>query len=187
MPILAREIDIFPDDLLTGQELDGDGESSWWAVYTRSRQEKALIRSLHSLEIPFYCPIIAHRFRSPAGRVRTSFLPLFRNYVFMYSDGFNRHRALKTNFISRIIEVENGAELRSDLRQLQLLIAAGTPLSVETNLQPGIKVRIKTGPLVGVVGVILKRQGRDHLVVAVNFLQQGASVRLDEFEVEPIQ
>lgn len=144
------------------------------------------MRGLLSLEIPFYCPIVASRFRSPAGRLRTSYLPLFTNYLFMYGDGFNRYRALQTNLISKTIEVENGIELASDLRQIQRLIQLGAPLSVEAKLQPGCKVRIKTGPLTGVEGVILKRQGASFLFIAVNFLQQGALVKLESCEVESV-
>jgi hypothetical protein len=186
MPILAPEIDVYPEDLLTRETFGCDEESHWWAVYTRSRQEKELMRGLVSLGISFYCPIIPHQSRSPAGRMRTSYLPLFSNYLFMYSDGFNRYRALKTNLISKTIEVKNGEELTSDLRQIQRLIQLGTPLTVESKLQPGAKVRIKAGPLSGVEGVILKRQGAEFLFVSVNFLQQGALIKLEDFEVEPV-
>lgn len=186
MPILEREIDIFPEDLfdLTAQP---DEESHWWAVYTRSRQEKELVRALHKLEIPFYCPIIPHRHRSPAGRMRTSFIPLFSNYLFMYSDGFGRYRALQTNLISTTITVVDGFQLTHDLQQIKRLIELDIPLNIEAQLQPGRRVRIKSGSLTGIEGVILRREGRSHLQVAVNFLQQGASVKLEDFEVEPLE
>lgn len=189
MPILAAEVDVFPDDLLLRDHLDDQSEENgaiWWAVYTRSRQEKELMRALVNMAIPFYCPIIPHRYRSPAGRVRTSHLPLFTNYVFMYADGFHRYQALKTNLISKTIEVTDGPQLIHDLRQIQRLIQLGMPLSIESKLMPGRKVRIKTGPLNGMEGVILKRQGTDFLFVAVNFLQQGALVKLEGDDVEPV-
>src|SRR5580698_3629313 len=97
MPILSREIDVYPEDLLTRDALSEDADARWWAVYTRSRQEKQLVRALIAMEISFYCPIIPHRYRSSAGRVRTSFLPMFTNYVFMHGDGYSRYRALTTN------------------------------------------------------------------------------------------
>lgn len=186
MPILAAEPDIFPEDLLGRDDLTSLEDHRWWAVYTRSRQEKQLMRSLIGLNISCYCPIVPHRFRSPAGRQRTSYLPLFTNYVFMYVDGFNRHRALSTNLISKTIEVEDGFELTHDLRQIRQLIQSGLPLPVEARLQPGCKVRIKSGPLHGVDGVIVKRQGENFLFVAVNFLQQGALVKIEGYDVEPV-
>ncbi len=186
MPILAAEVDVFPNDLLSRDVLSGDGESQWWAVYTRSRQEKALMRALVSMEIAFYCPVLPHCFRSPSGRLRTSYLPLFSNYLFMYSNGYDRHRALKTNLISQTIEVHDGLQLSNDLRQIQRLTRTGKPLSIAANLNPGSKVRIKSGPLVGVEGVVMKRQGTDFLFVAVNFLQQGALIKLEDVQVHPV-
>jgi len=186
MPILEREIDVFPEDLLTAVADDIDQETKWWAVYTRSRQEKELMRGLRALDIAFYCPIIPHKTRSPSGRVRTSYIPLFSNYLFMYGDGFARYRALQTNLISNTIEVSDGLELTHDLRQIQRLIELGAPLTVEARLQPGTRVRIKHGAMAGISGVILKRDGQSHLQVAVNFLQQGALLKLEDFQVEEL-
>jgi transcription antitermination factor NusG len=53
-------------------------------------------------------------------------------------------------------------------------------------LQPGALVRVKTGPFRGFEGVVQRRQGRTHLLVAVNFLQQGASVLIDDCQVDPL-
>lgn len=189
MPILARETDIFPENLFSRAELvvsssTSEDVSRWWAVYTRSRQEKQLMRSLLTLAIPFYCPLVPHKYRSPAGRLRTSHLPLFTNYLFMHADGFNRYRALKTNLISKTIEVPSGQQLTDDLRQIHRLIESGLPLQAEDKLQPGRLVRIKSGPLVGVEGTILKRQGANYLFVVVNFLQQGATVKLEDHDIE---
>jgi transcriptional antiterminator RfaH len=186
MPILDREVDVFPCDLLSREDFEPAEQAVWWAVYTRSRQEKELMRALHAMQIPFYCPIVPHRNRSPSGRIRTSHLPLFSNYVFMCGDGHDRYRALQTNLISSTLEVPNSAELLQDLRQIHRLIELGAPLTVEARLQPGTRVRIKNGPLEGILGVILKREGNSFIQVAVNFLQQGASVRLEDFQVEQI-
>ena len=183
MPILERDIEVFPEDLLL-RETQLEGDARWWAIYTRSRQEKELTRCLLGMEIPFYCPTVAHRYRSPAGRMRTSHIPLFTNYVFMLGDSSDRYRALQTNLISQTLEVSDGLQLTNDLRQIQQLIQLGVPFSLEARLQPGALVRIKEGPLKGVGGVVTKRKGENFLFVAVNFLQQGAVIKLQDWDVE---
>ena len=85
MPILEQEPDVFPDDLFDGARCSGESEP-WWALYTRPRCEKELLRRLRAWEIPSYCPLIPRSFRSPAGRRRTSYMPLFRGYVFFRGD-----------------------------------------------------------------------------------------------------
>ena len=187
MPILSAETDVFPEDLLIDQNTVLTSDRRWWAVYTRSRQEKHLMRELIAREIACYCPTVSHQFRSPNGRLRTSYLPLFANYLFLYGDDDCRYRALQTNLISKTIEVEDGIELVRDLRQIQHLIQLGLPLPIETRMQPGQKVRIRTGRLQGVEGIVLKRQGESYLFVAVNFLQQGALIKLEDQDVESAQ
>src|SRR2546426_8678148 len=101
MPILPRETDVYPDDLLQRPELGTEPERRWWALYTLSRREKELMRRLRGLEIPFYGPLVPRRLRSSSGRVRVAHVPLFSCYVFLYGDRADRHRALTTNCISR--------------------------------------------------------------------------------------
>jgi transcriptional antiterminator RfaH len=47
-------------------------------------------------------------------------------------------------------------------------------------------VRIKSGALMGLEGMILTRRGETRLLIAVHYLQQGVSVQIDDYMVEPI-
>ena len=101
MPILKREDDIFPSDLLENDSILTDSDRKWWCIYTISRREKDLMRKLASLKIAHYGPVIPKRYRSPSGRLRTSYVPLFPNYVFMWGNEEDRYQAMTTNCISR--------------------------------------------------------------------------------------
>jgi transcription antitermination factor NusG len=186
MPILARETDLYPPDLLDRDELGREPDRRWWAVYTRSRREKDLMRRLKAMQLAFYGPTVAKSQRSPSGRVRTSFVPLFTNYVFVYGDAAARYHTLETSCVSSCIEVIDGQTLSRELRSLRRLIATSQPLTVEERLEPNAVVRVKSGPLRGIEGVVVCRRGRHRLVVSVTFLQQGASVEIDDFMVEPL-
>ena len=186
MPILPREADIYPDDLLDDPDLDARSEARWLVLYTRSRQEKELMRRLRVLETSFYCPIIAKKSRSPQGRVRTAHVPLFSNYVFIHGDDERRYAALTTNCVSRWLEVTDGKRLTADLRAIYRLIASGEPVTQESKLQKGARVRILSGPLAGFEGIVIERDRKKRLLVAVDFLQRGASVLLEDYQLEPI-
>ena len=184
MPILASEISLFPDHLL---DIDGDAEPQrrWWALYTQSRQEKAVSRRLLSCGVPFYLPLIAkdHLIR---GRRVCSYVPLFAGYVFLFGSEDERNAALTTNRVSRILQVEDQSQLRDNLRQIRRLIAAGAPLTVEERLSPGQRVRVTAGALQGLEGVVLTRRGKSRILVAIDFLQRGVSVAMESFLLEPI-
>jgi transcriptional antiterminator RfaH len=186
MPILTAEPDLYPDDLLDREIWTPDGDHCWWALYTRSRCEKELMRRLRVLDIPYYGPTIEKRGRTPKGRINTSFIPLFANYVFLYGDATQRYAALTTNCVSRDLVVVEGEQLAHDLRNLRRLIQSGLPIAAEAKLEPGAKVRMRSGPLVGQEGTVLRRHGETRLLVAVRFLQQGATVQIDECDLERI-
>lgn len=175
---------MFPDSLLD-DELGPRG-GRWWALYTLPRREKELMRRLRSQGVGHYAPLVCRRSRSPNGRMRTSFVPLFASYVFLWGDEPQRYEALKTNCVSRCLEVTDEAQLLGDLRQVRLLVGCGAPLTPEAQIAPGMRVRVRTGFLAGLEGTVVKRRGQQRLLVAVQFLQQGASVQLDDCQVERI-
>ncbi len=186
MPILPAEPDIYPEELLDGDPPASDSAHCWWALYTLPRREKDLMRRLRSMQVAHYAPMVKRRTRSPNGRARQSFVPLFSSYVFFCGDESARYKAMTTNCVSQYLEVDDVAQLVCDLRQIQRLIRSDVPMTPEARLQPGNRVRIRSGSLAGTEGVVLKRRGGDRLLIAVRFLQQGASVQLEDFQVEPI-
>jgi len=189
MPILPRQRDVFPDDLLddsAAQAIDGRavGELGWVAFYTLSRREKDLMRKLEASTIPFYAPLVKRRMRSPSGRTRLSFVPLFPGYVFSLVDDDQRRTALATNTVARWLPIGDSAGFVSDLRNIKRLIATDQPLTPEALLEPGQPVRVRSGPLQGLEGTVVKRRGGERLVVAVRFLNQGASIELEDVDLE---
>lgn len=184
MPILARETELYPENLLDRAVADELPEGAWWAMYTMSRREKQFQRLLLGLEVPFYCPTITRRHRSPNGRLRQVHEPLFSNYVFVYGDEEQRGAALTTGCLSQCVKVEDGKQLAEDLQQLQRLILTDEPLSPEARLVAGDEVCVKNGQFAGFEGTIVRRKNETRLLVAVKFMQQGASVLLEDCQLE---
>jgi len=184
MPILAAEPDLYPEGLFSDVEPIQPCTSEAWALYCLSNKEKALMRRLRALNIPHYGPLVAKRYRSPAGRLRTSYVPLFAGYVFLFGDEVQRYHAKCTGYISRCIEVSDAQQLTEDLGQIHRLIEMGAPLTAEERLVPGMLVRIRSGAFAGFEGTIIQRNKETRLMVAIDFLQQGASVLLDDCQVE---
>lgn len=184
MPILAAEPMCLPTDLL---RVAGDRVAAgdrWWVMQTLSRREKDLMRRLRTLEIAHYCPLVKRRSRSPSGRVRISHVPLFSGYVFVLGPEMHRYKAMTTNCIARWLEVGNPEKFLFDLRQIQRLIELDAPLTPEARIQPGRRVRVRSGSMMGLEGVVVKRRGKERLMVALEFLGRGASVVLEDYQVE---
>lgn len=188
MPILGREEDIYPSNLLDEEENSvlSDPDCRWWCVYTMSRREKDLMRKLAKLGIAYYGPVIPKRYRSPNGRLRTSYVPLFPNYVFMWGTEESRYQAMTTNCISKCNPIEDSVQLVNDLRQIFRVVDAGVALTPESRLQPGNRVRVRTGPFARYEGTVIRREGKTRLLLSIQFLEQGVSMEMDEGLLEPI-
>lgn len=189
MPILPKQRDIFPDGLLDA--IGGDDPAlhaapggRWVAFYTLSRREKDLMRRLEAAAVPFYAPMVRRRLHSPGGRVRTSFVPLFPGYVFSLVDDEQRRTALATNTVARWIPIIDEPMLVEDLRAIKTLVDTERPLTPEARLEPGQPVRVRSGALRGIEGTVVKRRGTERLMVAVRFLNQGASIELEDVDLE---
>ena len=155
-------------------------------IYTRSNREKDLMRRMLTMEIPFYCPMTVKEWRSPQGRKRQSFSPLFNNYVFSNATVEQRYSILTTNCVSSVAQVCNEKQLQDDLRNLEQLINSGAPVTLEEKLAVGQAVRVKSGPFKECRGIVIQRRAARRLLVSVNFLKQGVSVELEDFAVEPV-
>ncbi|MDA8697764.1 antitermination protein NusG [Rhodopirellula sp.] len=183
MPILAAEPDCYPENLF---DISDVAEKPWWLLYTKSRQEKQLMRHLRQLELDHYGPQIASRKRSPSGRVRTSYMPLFANYVFLCGEEMARYQAVCTGCVLKATEVVNTHEFVQDLKQVYDLIQMGIPLNLESRFAAGQKVRIKNGPFMGYEGFVIRRENETRLLVSVKFMEQGVSAKLDDCQLEAV-
>jgi transcription antitermination factor NusG len=194
MPILQQQPAFYPPTLLSNSpDADFDFKAkdqwesprTWWAVYTRSRQEKSLARRLYVNQVPFYLPLVSHEHVYRGRRIK-AYIPLFSNYMFLFGTEDERVAALTTNSVSRMLPVVDRKLLFHDLLNLHQLIDSGAPMTVEQRLESGRAVRIKTGSLKGVEGTVLQRRGGNRLLVAVNYIQLGVSLAIEDFMLEPI-
>jgi len=185
MPLLPLEPFLFPEDLL-GSLMPGDGsDARWWVLHTRPRAEKSLARRLLSRELPFFLPLHKRQWRS-RGRLLCSHMPLFPGYIFLNGDNQARIAALETNLIARCLPVEDQEQLHADLARVYHLIAAGEPLTPEDRLQAGSPVEIISGPLAGLEGKVIRRGKHLKFFVEVQFLQQGVSVEIEGWMIQPL-
>jgi transcription antitermination factor NusG len=184
MPILAKDVDLWPPNLLS-TESPIDPSSDWYALYTKPRREKVLIRHLRAAGKSFCGLLVPQRSRVPSGRIVTSHLPLFPGYVFLNGSDTDRYDAVCTNCVSQVLDVPNGESLRNDLRQIHDAIQSGRSVTRVERIQKGQPVRIVAGPLAGQNGIYLHKKSKSRLVLSLSFIQQSAVIEIDDAVVEP--
>ena len=113
-------------------------------------------------------------------------LPLFTSYLFLLGDEQQRLTALKGNRLVRTIEVADQTRMDHDLRQIHQVLASGLAVVAEPMAPIGARVRILTGPLMGLEGRVVRRGKLDKFVAVVHFLGSGAMVDLEDWQVEQL-
>ena len=188
MPILSAEADSHPSNLWDNVEsLPVKAEGAWWCLHTKPRQEKATARDLLDQGIVYYLPQVVKQSRTPQGRKIQSIMPLFAGYLFFHGDANDRLAAFRGNRLVNVIPVVDQSGLVRDLRQVHTMLSSGLSVSAEPMIPVGAKVRIMTGPLTGIVGTVIRRGNRDQFAAMVNFLGRGATVDLENWQVEQVE
>ena len=184
MPILKAETELYPSNLLE-EVAPADTDRKWWAVYTKSRQEKAIARQLKGMDVPFYLPLVPQTTMIGTRKVK-SLLPLFPSYMFVFGSDVERIATLSTQRVTQMLCAVDNAVMTRDLANIRTMIEAGVPMTLESRLEPGRRVRIKKGALMGMEGTVVTRRGAERLLVAVQFLQQGVSIEINDYQLEPL-
>src|SRR5262249_6017635 len=184
MPLLPPESFVFPDELRL-QPLPQATEASWWVLHTRPRAEKSLARRTRAAGLPFFLPLHKKQWRN-GGRLFTSHLPLFPGYFFLHGGPEARGQVLQTNLVAQVIPVADQQRLHDDLRRVFSLIASDLPLTPVERLEAGDPVEVVSGPLAGLVGKVLRRGKHLTFFIEVRLLQQGVSVELETWMIQPL-
>jgi transcription antitermination factor NusG len=179
MPTLTLEPPVFPVSLF-----DSPGEGTWWTLHVKPRSEKTLARRCVARQSAFFLPQYC-RVRRSGGRIKESFLPLFPGYVFLFGNEKDRINALESNLIVNLLRVPDQHELFEDLKRIHAVMNSGLTMNPAARLEPGTPVNIIDGPLAGLTGTVIRHKNRTTLMLKVSFLQQGATVEIENWMVEP--
>ncbi len=157
----------------------------WWVAHTKSRNEKALANDLVAKDISYFLPM-SWKTHYTRGRKMKSLLPLFKSYLFFCGSENQRVEALRTNRVANTIEVKNQQRLIDELANIQQALSAGVDLAPHECIKTGQNCRVKSGPLMGMEGIVENLKNSTKLVLKINMLGQAASVEIDTDLIEII-
>jgi transcription antitermination factor NusG len=162
-------------------------EPYWYAAYTCPRHEKRIAEQLQRKEVDFYLPLYETQHRWKDRKVIVS-LPLFPGYVFVHIALRDRLKVLEIPSVVRLVGFD-GAPTPLPEEEIQLLRSG---LSQRLRAQPhpylkaGRKVRVKSGPLQGAEGILLRHKDKLRVVLSVDLIMRSVAVEIDAADLEPI-
>lgn len=162
-------------------------EIPWLAIHTRSRHEHVLNRELAKRGIESFLPLRKVT-RQWSDRRMVIEEPLFRGYLFVQIAMEDRLRALSCPGAIRFVGTSGSPwEVgKNEIEALHRFIGQGLKVDPFPYLREGQRVYIRSGPLKGIEGFIIRKQRHCRLVISVEMMMQSVSVEVDEACVETL-
>lgn len=160
----------------------------WFAVQVRARQELGISEHLQSNGYEWFLPMTKCKKRW-SDRIKQVQSPLFPGYLFCRFDPMDRLPILKIPGVIQVVGT-NRQPIPVDedeIRAIQVLLASGVPNQPCPYLEIGDKVRIESGPLRGLEGLLTEFQGHRQLVLCVTLLQRSVAVKIDSASVSSLR
>ena len=181
LPAQQNPASVFPKNLFSASEVR---QSPWWVAHTKSRCEKALAHKLAETGIGYFLPLFK-KMQPGIAKKRFSIMPLFPGYLFFTGGHEERTAAFKSNQTLQVLAVFDRERLLAELNQIQCALGSQVPIYPHPFLQEGRKVRIKSGLLEGLQGIIVGKKGHYRLILRVTLVSQAIAVDVSAEEVEP--
>ena len=165
-------------------------DANWFAIWTRSRQEKQVASMLEKLDICHYLPL-KQELRQWSDRKQTVSLPLFSGYLFVHMDlqTDSRLQVLKAPGVVGFVGNSAGPLPipGSQIESIRTVLTQRMACTVLPLLREGDRVRVIRGALEGVEGLMVRTDSATRLVISIDMIHQSLAVTIAREDVELIE
>ena len=177
----------FEDSLPVALSATQEVTLRWLAVYTATRHEKCVARHFAEREIESFLPLYPKVHQWKRRSAVSLDLPLFPNYVFVHMSPFRRGALLAVPGVLAVVGRGREPAPLPD-GEIESLRAAIERNKFEPHpyLKAGERVRIRSGSMEGLEGILLRKKNELRVVLNLDLIQRSVSVEVDASIVEPI-
>lgn len=166
---------------------NGDGAQPWYALYTRHQHEKMIAAMLCGKGFEVFLPLCSaiHRWKD---RKKAIQLPVFPCYVFLRG-GLDRlfHIVSTPGVYHLVCAGGRPASIpQAEIDAIHQVMETRLPFEPYTFMKAGNWVRVTSGPLAGIEGVVVRQKSLCRLVLSVELLQKSVAVEIGAEDVERI-
>jgi transcription antitermination factor NusG len=152
----------------------------WHVLYTRHQHEKPVARILsskgHEVFLPLYASV--RRWRD---RTKELCLPLFPCYVFIHGGLDRQLQILSTPGVFSVVGWAGRPATIPDLQieAIRQMIESSLRIEPYPYLRSGGRVRVRSGTLQGLEGVLVRKKNLFRLIISLEMLGRSAAVEID--------
>ncbi len=158
----------------------------WFAVWTRSRAEKAVEEHLARKDVEVFLPTITRWSRWKDRKKRIDW-PLFPGYCFARFDPDHLLAIVSSPGVASVVSFDGKPAPIPDIEieGIRTLVTSGLQFDPCPLIKEGQVVEVIHGPLKGVVGRLQKKERHARLVLSVDLIGRAVSVTVDAADVRP--
>lgn len=160
----------------------------WNVIYTRSRFEKKIYKTLKDRGYEVYLPLVAKK-RKWSDRIKIVEFPLFPGYLFIKPTFNNYFEIANLDGVVRFLKYEgNYAEITEEQMQLiQTLVLHHQEVAITTyNPQIGDKIIIKTGPFANYKGIYNGNANKKSIYIHLESINKSIIIDANDTIIEKI-
>ena len=161
----------------------------WFAVYTAPCHEKRVAQQLCLRNLEYFLPLYHVRRQWKDGSKVNLCLPLFPGYIFVRIGRKERVRVLEVPKVVSIVQGLNREPAPLPESAIESLRAGLEVLPAEPHpfLAVGQRARIRSGPLAGKEGVLIRKKNSARLVITLELIMQSIALEIDADNLEPLK
>lgn len=163
-------------------------EARWHALYTRHQYERLVAQALTGKGFDVFLPQYRaiHLWKD---RRKELDLPLFPNYVFIQGGLDRMLNILMTPGVHSVVAWGGRpADIpQHEIDAVRRLVESPLRIQPHPFLNCGDRVRIKSGPLEGIEGILVRNKSACRLVLSVEMLSRSTAVEVDFNMVEHVR
>jgi len=161
-------------------------QREWYALYTRSHQERMVKTQLDGREVENFLPTF-EKVSQWKDRKKLIQMPLFPGYLFVRIPLVRRLEVLKAYGVVQLVGNSTGPVPIPDdqVASVRMFVEVGLKCDPHPYVKVGRKARIKEGPLAGFEGVLVRKKSKSLFVLSVDLIQRSVSVELGSWQVDP--
>lgn len=163
-------------------------EARWYATYTSANHEKRVAKQLGERSVEHFLPLYESVRRWKDRRVKVQ-LPLFPGYVFVRLALRERLRVLQVPGVAHLVGFGGipTALPEGEIEALRKSLENGVRAAPHPYLTAGRRVRVESGPLAGMEGILLRRKKQARFVVSVELISRSMAVEIDEADLKLVE
>jgi transcription antitermination factor NusG len=159
----------------------------WYALYTRHQHEKVVSQILLGKGFDVFLPLYPVA-RASGGHAKKVLLPLFPCYVFLHGGLDRRLDVVTTPGVHAFVETANRPAVipQAEIDGVRQTVESSLRVEPYPFLKSGDRVRVRSGSLQGIEGILIRKKNLFWLVLSVEMLGKSIAVEIQSSAVEKV-